>query len=335
MKTVVGRFAPTPSGKMHLGNVLCCLVAWLSARSQGGKVLLRVEDLDPERSGADYERQIEEDLRWLGLDWDEGGLEAAGGRYCQSGRSGVYEQYFDILKRENLVYPCFCSRAELHAADAPHLSDGRYFYPGTCRNLTPEEAAEKAKKRKPAWRVKVPDETVRFTDLHYGPYAENLAAECGDFVIRRADGVFAYQLATAVDDGLMGGDRGGAGPGSDRLDRPAALAPADAGASKPGVWAYPAADRLGRSRLSKRDGDLDLARLREKWRPGGNSRDAGGGGGDSAGIPAGERPGAGPAFFVGEGEKEGCAAAGRVWSMMRACGRVMRRRRRDVGPAGL
>ena len=204
MKTVVGRFAPTPSGKMHLGNVLCCLVAWLSARSQGGKVLLRVEDLDPERSGADYERQIEEDLRWLGLDWDEGGLEAAEGRYCQSGRSGVYEQYFDILSEKGLIYPCFCSRAELHAADAPHLSDGRYFYPGTCRNLTPEEAAEKAKKRKPAWRVKVPDETVRFTDLHYGPYAENLAAECGDFVIRRADGVFAYQLATAVDDGLMG-----------------------------------------------------------------------------------------------------------------------------------
>ena len=267
MKTVVGRFAPTPSGKMHLGNVLCCLVAWLSARSQGGKVLLRVEDLDPERSGADYERQIEEDLRWLGLDWDEGGLEAAGGRYCQSGRSGVYEQYFDILSEKGLIYPCFCSRAELHAADAPHLSDGRYFYPGTCRNLTPEEAAEKAKKRKPAWRVKVPDETVRFTDLHYGPYAENLAAECGDFVVRRADGVFAYQLATAVDDGLMGVTevvRGRDLIGSTArqlwLQRTLEL-------PSPVYGHIPLLTDWDGRRLSKRDGDLDLARLREKWRP--------------------------------------------------------------------
>ncbi len=267
MKTVVGRFAPTPSGKMHLGNVLCCLVAWLSARSQGGKVLLRVEDLDPERSGADYERQIEEDLRWLGLDWDEGGLEAAGGRYCQSGRSGVYEQYFDILFEKGLIYPCFCSRAELHAADAPHLSDGRYFYPGTCRNLTLEEAAEKAKKRKPAWRVKVPDETVRFTDLHYGPYAENLAAECGDFVIRRADGVFAYQLATAVDDGLMGvtevvRGRDLIGSTARQLWLQRTL-----GLPSPVYGHIPLLTDWDGRRLSKRDGDLDLARLREKWRP--------------------------------------------------------------------
>ena len=267
MKTVIGRFAPTPSGKMHLGNVLCCLIAWLSARSQGGKVLLRVEDLDPERSGADYERQIEEDLRWLGLDWDEGGLEAAGGRYCQSGRSGVYEQYFDILSEKGLIYPCFCSRAELHAADAPHLSDGRYFYPGTCRNLTPEEAAEKAKKRKPAWRVKVPDETVRFTDLHYGPYAENLAAECGDFVIRRADGVFAYQLATAVDDGLMGvtevvRGRDLIGSTARQLWLQRTL-----GLPSPVYGHIPLLTDWDGRRLSKRDGDLDLARLREKWRP--------------------------------------------------------------------
>ena len=252
---------------MHLGNVLCCLVAWLSARSQGGKVLLRVEDLDPERSGADYERQIEEDLRWLGLDWDEGGLEAAGGRYCQSGRSGVYEQYFDILFEKGLIYPCFCSRAELHAADAPHLSDGRYFYPGTCRNLTLEEAAEKAKKRKPAWRVKVPDETVRFTDLHYGPYAENLAAECGDFVIRRADGVFAYQLATAVDDGLMGvtevvRGRDLIGSTARQLWLQRTL-----GLPSPVYGHIPLLTDWDGRRLSKRDGDLDLARLREKWRP--------------------------------------------------------------------
>ena len=267
MKTVVGRFAPTPSGKMHLGNVLCCLVAWLSARSQGGKVLLRVEDLDPERSGADYERQIEEDLRWLGLDWDEGGLEAAGGRYCQSGRSGVYEQYFDILSEKGLIYPCFCSRAELHAADAPHLSDGRYFYPGTCRNLTPEEAAEKAKKRKPAWRVKVPDETVRFTDLHYGPYAENLAAECGDFVIRRADGVFAYQLATAVDDGLMGVTEVVRGRDLIRSTARQLWLQRTLGLPSPVYGHIPLLTDWDGRRLSKRDGDLDLARLREKWRP--------------------------------------------------------------------
>ena len=267
MKTVVGRFAPTPSGKMHLGNVLCCLVAWLSARSQGGKVLLRVEDLDPERSGADYERQIEEDLRWLGLDWDEGGLEAAGGRYCQSGRSGVYEQYFDILSEKGLIYPCFCSRAELHAADAPHLSDGRYFYPAPCRNLTPADPPAQANNRKPAWRVKVPDETVRFTDLHYGPYAENLAAECGDFVIRRADGVFAYQLATAVDDGLMGvtevvRGRDLIGSTARQLWLQRTL-----GLPSPVYGHIPLLTDWDGRRLSKRDGDLDLARLREKWRP--------------------------------------------------------------------
>lgn len=267
MKTVVGRFAPTPSGKMHLGNVLCCLLAWLSARSQGGKVILRVEDLDPERSGADYERQIEDDLHWLGLNWDEGGLEAAGGVYCQSSRGGVYQKYFDILSEKGLIYPCFCSRAELHAADAPHLSDGRYFYPGTCRDLTPEEAAEKAKKRKPAWRVKVPDETVRFTDLHYGPYAENLAAECGDFVVRRADGVFAYQLATAVDDGLMGvtevvRGRDLIGSTARQLWLQRTL-----GLPSPVYGHIPLLTDWDGRRLSKRDGDLDLAKLRERWRP--------------------------------------------------------------------
>ena len=267
MSGAVGRFAPTPSGKMHLGNVLCCLLAWLSARSQGGKVILRVEDLDPERSGPAFERQIEDDLRWLGLDWDEGGLEAENGSYCQSNRAGVYEAYFARLKSRGLVYPCFCSRAELHAADAPHLSDGRYLYPGTCRGLTPEETAARMKKRRPAWRVKAPDETIAFTDLHYGPYTENLAAECGDFVIRRADGVFAYQLATAVDDALMGVTE--VVRGRDLIGSTARQIwlQKELGLPSP-VYGHISllTDADGR-RLSKRDGDLDLQKLRQRWRP--------------------------------------------------------------------
>lgn len=265
MSAVVGRFAPTPSGKMHLGNVLCCLLAWLSARSKGGKVLLRVEDLDPERSGAEFERQIERDLLWLGLTWDEGGLEAEEGRYCQSRRSDVYQRYFDILAQKGLVYPCFCSRAELHAADAPHLSDGRYFYPGTCRNLSEAEIAEKSKKRKPAWRVQVPEEVIGFTDYHYGPYTENLAQECGDFVIQRADGVFAYQLATAVDDGLMGVTE--VVRGRDLIGSTARQIwlQKTLGLPSPEYGHIPLLTDVDGRRLSKRDGDLDLERLRERW----------------------------------------------------------------------
>lgn len=190
---------------MHLGNLMCSLLAWLSAKQAGGRIVLRMEDLDTARTKLEYTRQLERDFRLLGLDWDEGGLtDSQPGPYCQSQRTAFYERCLDKLQAQGLVFPCFCSRAELHAASAPHASDGEPVYSGKCRHLTPEQAAEKSKLRAPALRLRVPDEEVSFTDAHYGPQSQNLAQACGDFILRRSDGVFAYQLAVVADDAAMG-----------------------------------------------------------------------------------------------------------------------------------
>ncbi len=199
---VTGRFAPTPSGRLHLGNLFCSLLAWLSARSQGGGVVLRREDLDRERTRPEYAALAERDLSFLGLSWDEGGA-AGGPSYFQGSRSSYYEELLDRLKQKGLVYPCFCSRAELHAASAPHASDGDVIYSGKCRGLTAEAVKALSEKRAPALRLRVPDETVSFTDLHCGVFRQNLERDCGDFILRRSDGVFAYQLAVVGDDAAM------------------------------------------------------------------------------------------------------------------------------------
>ena len=205
MGQVMGRFAPTPSGRMHLGNLFCSLLAWLAAKREGGRVVLRVEDLDQERTSPLFARQAEEDLKFLGLFGDEGGsLGGPHGPYEQGKRSPYYQELLDRLEALGLVYPCFCSRAELHAANAPHASDGEVVYAGTCRDLTGEEIAEKSRKRPPALRLRVPEETIAFVDGHYGPVEQNLARDCGDFILRRSDGVFAYQLAVVADDAAMG-----------------------------------------------------------------------------------------------------------------------------------
>lgn len=221
-----GRFAPSPTGRMHLGNVYSALLSWLSVRSQGGAWVLRIEDIDPQRSRPAYAQQIKDDLRWLGLDWDE--------EYTQSQRFSLYEQYLRQLQATGLVYPCYCTRADIMATQAPHESDGRIVYAGTCR---PQELRgvkrvegvegsiprafdspiprkiDSSKNRKidastpqrsPSLRLFVPDEAISFTDAHYGPQSVNLATHCGDFVLRRADGAWAYQLAVVVDDALMG-----------------------------------------------------------------------------------------------------------------------------------
>ena len=201
----VGRFAPSPSGRMHLGNLFCCLLAWLSARQQGGQVVLRVEDLDIARCPRRYAKQVEADLAWLGLTWDEGPVVGGGnGPYYQSERGGLYQAALDHLTEMGLVYPCFCTRAELHAASAPHREDGQTVYAGTCRNLTADQVRQRMARRPPALRLRVPDETVSFLDGHMGSYGENLAQDCGDFLLRRSDGLFAYQLAVVVDDAAMG-----------------------------------------------------------------------------------------------------------------------------------
>ena len=262
---VKGRFAPTPSGRMHLGNLLCALLAWLSARAEGGRVVLRIEDLDAMRSPRSYADLLEDDLRWLGLFWDEGGSSGGpDGPYYQSERTALYQAALANLEEQGLVYPCFCSRAQLHAAQAPHLSDGRVLYPGTCRDLTAQEVIQRRRQRPPALRLRVPDETVSFVDRHLGPYSENLQRECGDFLIRRSDGVFAYQLAVVVDDAAMGvtqvvrgADLLSSTPRQLYLYRLLGL-PAPTFAHIPLLTAPD-----GR-RLSKRDGDLDLGAIRRR-----------------------------------------------------------------------
>ncbi len=265
---VKGRFAPSPSGRMHLGNLCSALLAWLSSRSQGGRMLLRMEDLDPDRCREEYAAQVARDLEWLGLDWDEGyGAGGPHGPYRQSERGELYAQAFRKLEGEGLIYPCYCTRAERLAASAPHGTDGELVYDGRCRRRTQEELEALARNRKPAWRVIAPDRDICFHDGLQGDAGENLARDCGDFILRRSDGVYAYQLAVTVDDGLMGVTE--VVRGRDLLS-----------STLRQLWLL---DKLGFSapvyahvplllapdgrRLSKRDGDMDLSVLRRKKSP--------------------------------------------------------------------
>ena len=252
MENVIGRFAPTPSGRMHLGNVFAALIAWLSVRSRKGSLVLRMEDLDTQRTSADFADVLRDDLRWLGLDWDH---ETA----PQSQRSEVYDRYFEKMMDEGLLYPCYCTRSQLHSVNAPHLSDGTYVYPGTCRTLTDPPAG-----RKPAWRVMVPDREWSFRDRVQGDYSLNLATGCGDMVVRRADGVYVYQLAVTVDDGESGVTE--VVRGMDLLSS----APRQMylqellGFSHPEYGHVPMLLAPDGRRLSKRDRDLDLGELRKR-----------------------------------------------------------------------
>ena len=253
-KAPIGRFAPTPSGRMHLGNVFAFLIAWLSAKSRGGQIVLRMEDLDTLRTSAEFAEILRSDLRWLGLNWDE---ETA----PQSQRSATYDLYFEKLRDEGLLYPCYCTRSQLHNVNAPHLSDGTYVYAGTCRDLTPEQRA--AFRRDPAWRVIVPDRIWEFTDQLQGYHRENLMTDCGDFVVRRADGVYVYQLAVTVDDGESGVTE--VVRGVDLLGSSARQMYLQElfGFSHPSYGHVPLLVAPDGRRLSKRDKDLDLGVLRQ------------------------------------------------------------------------
>lgn len=252
----VGRFAPSPSGRMHLGNVFSALMAWLSVRSQGGRMVLRIEDLDPDRSKPEFADALKRDLVWLGLDWD---IEAP----RQSQRTALYALAFDRLAQMGLVYPCYCTRAALHAASAPHGSDGRTVYPGTCRDLTAHERA--AMTRAPAWRLRTDEREISFLDGLRGNYCEKLAHDCGDFILRRADGVYAYQLAVVVDDADMGITE--VVRGCDLLSStPRQLyLYALLGLNAPHYYHVPLLVAPDGRRLSKRDRDLDLAALRKHY----------------------------------------------------------------------
>ncbi|WP_300646149.1 tRNA glutamyl-Q(34) synthetase GluQRS [uncultured Duncaniella sp.] len=204
---VTGRFAPSPTGRMHLGNIFTAVISWLSVRKAGGKWILRIEDLDPQRSRQEYARQIEDDLSWLGLTWDEGGVDNLGpnGPYSQSQRGEIYARYLEMLKETGLTYPCYCTRADIMSTQAPHQTDGRIIYQGTCRPAgfpTGKRTTDPTDRH--ATRLYVPDEEISFNDRVFGPQSYNLTRECGDFVLQRADGAWAYQLAVVVDDALMG-----------------------------------------------------------------------------------------------------------------------------------
>ena len=252
---VVGRFAPTPSGRMHLGNVFAALIAWLSVRSQNGKMVLRMEDLDTQRTSDEYACILRDDLRWLGLDWDEE-------TPAQSKRSNIYDKYFSRLEALSLLYPCYCTRSQLHSVNAPHLSDGTYVYPGTCRDLTVPPVD-----RAPAWRVRVPDSQWAFDDLVFGHYTQNLTDQCGDFVVRRADGVYVYQLAVTVDDGEAGVTE--VVRGMDLLSSAPRQMYLQAlfGFAHPRYGHVPMLMAPDGRRLSKRDRDLDLGQLRLRTTP--------------------------------------------------------------------
>lgn len=202
-----GRLAPSPTGYIHLGNAWAFLLAWLAARSQGGRVLLRLEDIDPQRSRPDYAAALQEDLRWLGLDWDHG-PDTGGpcGPYVQSQRGKIYDAALAQLAQSGQSYPCFCTRKELRMlAAAPHVDDAGAPYPGTCRELSQDQVQVMlGAGRKACVRLRCPEAPIRFTDAVMGPQTFFLSQCGGDFALRRSDCVVAYQLAVAVDDALMG-----------------------------------------------------------------------------------------------------------------------------------
>ena len=240
---------------MHLGNVFAALIAWLSVRSRNGEMVLRMEDLDTQRTSAEFAETLRRDLAWLGLDYDREQLP-------QSRRSEVYDRYFDLMKEKGLLYPCYCTRSQLHGVNAPHLSDGTYVYPGTCRNLI-----QPPKNRIPSWRVMVPDRLWTVEDRVQGHYELNLATDCGDMVVRRADGVYVYQLAVTVDDGEAGVTE--VVRGMDLLSS----APRQMylqelfGFEHPEYAHVPLLMAPDGRRLSKRDRDLDLGQLRLRLSP--------------------------------------------------------------------
>lgn len=261
-----GRFAPTPSGQLHIGNAFTALCAWLQIRQAAGQFIVRIEDIDKQRSRPELAAQQLDDLRWLGLDWDEG--PDTGGPYApyeQRHREEQYEAALARLKQDGQVYPCYCSRADLaQIASAPHgLAAEGGAYPGLCRHLSVEEREARAVVKSPSLRFIMPGGAARFTDAIAGLQVYDSEA-LGDFVVKRADGMFSYQLAVVVDDHAMG--MTDVLRGCDLLDStPRQLALYAALGCPPPQFAHVPllGDAAGR-RFSKRDKSLTLAALRSE-----------------------------------------------------------------------
>lgn len=248
----VGRYAPSPTGALHLGNLRTAIAAWASVRSRGGRFLLRIEDLDRDRCSRQFEARQLADLERIGLTWDEAPIR-------QSERREVYAKALDRLALARMAYPCFCSRRDIAAAlSAPH-GDGGNAYPGTCAGLPWEVAQERISRgERHSWRMRIDTAPAQLFDGFMGPVETNLAFDGGDFVIRRADGYFAYQLVCAVDDAMTGMTevlRGG-----DLLISGARQAHVIAalGLSVPRYLHLPLLYRADGERLAKRIGSEDL-----------------------------------------------------------------------------
>lgn len=263
-----GRFAPSPSGRMHLGNVYAALMSYVSARAVGGTWLLRIEDIDTQRSRRGWADMIMSDLDWLGLGWDEGPV-------YQSDRFDVYHDCLERLSAMGLVYPCICTRAELMASRAPHASDGHVAYSGRCRPSAPRYDACGLDA---TLRLMVPpypegvgaacSPVVEFDDLLCGHHSVELAGYFGDFVLRRRDGAWAYQLAVAVDDAMMGVTEIVRGDDLLMSTAPQRYVASLLGLEHPPVCAHlPLLVNEAGVRLSKRDGSLSMEYLRAASTP--------------------------------------------------------------------
>ncbi len=250
-----GRFAPSPTGLLHLGNLRSALLGWLQARALGGEFLLRIENLDPERSKPHFIDAIFRDLEFLGLTWD-------GPVIRQSERHEAYDAALAVLRAAERVYPCVCSRADIaRAASAPHAGEEGPIYPGTCaRGLTGGLSAEPY-----SWRLRVEPGVTQFTDLVHGAASQDVEHLVGDFIVRRADGVASYQLAVVVDDAasgvthvLRGDDLRSSTPRQLQLYKALALEPVP-------VYSHvPLLIQGDGKRLAKREGSMTVTGLRER-----------------------------------------------------------------------
>ncbi len=262
---VRGRYAPSPSGMQHLGNIQTAIVAWLQVRLAGGGFLLRMDDIDTPRVKEGSAEQILDDLRWLGMDWDV--LENidyaadADGIYVESDYLPQYTAAFETLKSRGYLYPCACSRKEIRRQVAKPNESGHYVYPGTCRG---RDISSFAHDQQLVWRFKVPDEEITFVDMLMGEQSQNVAVAWGDVIVKRFNDMYAYQLVSVVDDIVMGVTD--VVRGADLLESThgqVALFSA-LGAQAPRFWHVPLKTDADGNKLAKRDGSDSLQMLREK-----------------------------------------------------------------------